>query len=660
MNSVDGDFDDFKSADSKPSDSSQFTSSEQSENEDFKAFESYLDDFNKKKSELESKQESPLHKPIPKFSGAQSTQLPNNAKLTSVPPIKNLWQKEGDRGQKASIDPKITSKGMIPQLGLSPPQSSDSDFADFQQAPVLSGLIKEETIKKSGSDTCLIGDEDKYAALRVFDSVPVASVFESKGVVGSSNTGAEETDEDSWADFQAVSGEVGDGQMVSEVGKDDSSAGDTKSAILDLYAKSDELESSAVDKKAESKEGADWSGLGNMASNADSDWSQFGNSAADMTVNLSESGKRATGTSSDWSNFTSDSKSNTVAGNSANNGWSEFTFTSTMGNGGALEKTMEADRNGQGDDWADFQGTSSAVGEGGFPQGSTTASASGIEGLKTGTEEADTQANLVQIGKKNLNTNEILGLFKVRDQVPSDLKLEASVLPQTGESKPSDEKTTTPVPIFKPKYSPGLDDDDDPFRIPPPIDDGHDDHEDEYGEFSRGYDLDDVIRTPRQTENRKKNLYNFYGMDVPSEKTKQVSSKDNDKLTIPDSAMSKVSNMDLNDSDSSSSKDADGIIWPTLGAVKAEDSQSVSSLDLQFSKSRIQNVKDADSQSISSNEYGNFETHLKPPSNPESKSVDSLDLKRVDSASMIEQGETGSEGDQSAVGSKEGTPESTG
>ncbi|KAJ8312355.1 hypothetical protein KUTeg_009728 [Tegillarca granosa] len=45
-NSLDEDYDDFKSADSKPSDSSQFTSSN-SENEDFRMFESYLDDFDK-------------------------------------------------------------------------------------------------------------------------------------------------------------------------------------------------------------------------------------------------------------------------------------------------------------------------------------------------------------------------------------------------------------------------------------------------------------------------------------------------------------------------------------------------------------------------------------------------------------------------------------
>lgn len=53
LNSMDEDFDDFKFAGSKSSDSSQFILFEQSENEDFKVLEFYLDDFNQKKSEQE-------------------------------------------------------------------------------------------------------------------------------------------------------------------------------------------------------------------------------------------------------------------------------------------------------------------------------------------------------------------------------------------------------------------------------------------------------------------------------------------------------------------------------------------------------------------------------------------------------------------------------
>jgi hypothetical protein len=54
----------------------------------------------------------------------------------------------------------------------------------------------------------------------------------------------------------------------------------------------------------------------------------------------------------------------------------------------------------------------------------------------------------------------------------------------------------------------------------PPIDDGIDDDDDEYGDFSRGYDIDEV--SPSQThppENKK--IFNMYGMEFTSSSTKQ-------------------------------------------------------------------------------------------------------------------------------------------
>jgi hypothetical protein len=112
------------------SDSSQFTSSEQSENEDFKVLESYLDDFSKKKQQME-KQESPLHRPISK-----TTNLPQSAysmNVNPIPAIKSLWPKHDSKKVTTATPVVITESSKTTTFSL---QSSDSEFADFQQAPV--------------------------------------------------------------------------------------------------------------------------------------------------------------------------------------------------------------------------------------------------------------------------------------------------------------------------------------------------------------------------------------------------------------------------------------------------------------------------------------------------------------------------------------------
>ena len=521
-NSMDEDFEDFKSADSKPSDSSQFTSSEQSENEDFKVLESYLDDFNRKKSEQEKQQESPLHRPLPRFTSPQSSQLPSNATLSAIPAARNLWSKPpAVKKESVKAQPDLPKA----HLGLSPPESSDSDFADFQGAPSVMFPAESlqqksaDPLKASQSDTCLIGDEDKYAALRAFDvneETPKAvapSLFDSKPPV--------ESEEDSWADFQAV---TTDAKM---------------DEIKQINNQTDVVETDFTNNTQN-----DWSSFSsstNVTSKDDSDWSAFGNGAEATPVS-----------NDDWSNFS--------------------------------EGVVTKDENK--DQWT-------------------------TQHLSTTTQDSQ----IVQVKKQNLHTKDIMGLFKVKENPISVISRDDFVEPERQKTPPS--QTVNPVPKSK-KLSSDSDMDDDHFRAPPPMD-FVDEEDDAFGDFSRGYDLDEVVSTPVAQTEKKKNLYNFYGMDVPSvkSKTQDITTKQQQDSTEPES--------------SSVSGNISG--FPSNPTI-SEDSISTSSLDVHGFKGRVPVVKDMDSQSISSNEFGNFETHQKSYINPESKSVDSLDLKAVETETV--------------------------
>ncbi|XP_061179675.1 synergin gamma-like isoform X2 [Saccostrea echinata] len=548
-NSMDEDFDDFKSADSKPSDSSQFTSSEQSENEDFKVLESYLDDFNRKKSEQEKQQDSPLHRPLPKFTSPQSSQLPSNATLSAIPAARNLWSKPPTVKKEAA---KPQSDLPRAHFGLSPPESSDSDFADFQGAPsekppAPSQPQGADLLKASQSDTCLIGDEDKYAALRAFEvsedtSVTVApSIFDSKATA--------ESEEDSWADFQAVSTDA----KVDE--------------IKQINDQSDVLQTNFT-----SNTQNDWSSFSssaNVTSKDDSDWSAFGNGTEATNI-----------PKDDWSSFSQGE----VGNDQQKDDWSNFS-------------QGEVTKDEAKDEWASFH------------------SSTGSNDTIKNTNQAP---QLVEVKKQHLQTKDILGLFKVKENPVSVVSRDDFVEPEREKIPPA----PTNIPLQKSKkLSSDSDMDDDHFRAPPPMD-YVDEEDDTFGDFSRGYDLDEVVNKPAAQDEKKKNLYNFYGMDAPS--SKSISQG------LANKAQTSV--LDPTETDSSSvSGNVSG--FPSNPAI-SEDSMSTSSLELPGLKGRVPVVKDMDSQSISSNEFGNFETHQKKTFNPESKSLDSLDLKKEEVESV--------------------------
>ncbi|XP_062590814.1 synergin gamma-like isoform X5 [Saccostrea cucullata] len=548
-NSMDEDFDDFKSADSKPSDSSQFTSSEQSENEDFKVLESYLDDFNRKKSEQEKQQESPLHRPLPKFTSPQSSQLPSNATLSAIPAARNLWSKPPTVKKEAA---KAQSDLPKAHFGLSPPESSDSEFADFQgapseQPPDSSQPPGVDLLKASQSDTCLIGDEDKYAALRAFDvsedtTVTVApSIFDSKPTV--------ESEEDSWADFQAVSTDA----KVDE--------------IKQINNPADVLQANFT-----SNTQNDWSSFSssaNVTSKDDSDWSAFGNGTEATNI-----------PKDDWSNFSQGE----VVSDQQKDDWSNFS-------------QGEVTKDEAKDEWASFHSST---------------------GSNDTIKDTNQPPQLVEVKKQHLQTTDILGLFKVKENPVNVVSRDDFVEPEREKTPPA----PTNIPLQKSKkLSSDSDMDDDHFRAPPPMD-FVDEEDDAFGDFSRGYDLDEVVNKPAAQDEKKKNLYNFYGMDAPSSKSTSQSLTNKPQTSVLDST----------ETDSSSvSGNVSG--FPGNPAI-SEDSMSTSSLELPGLKSRVPVVKDMDSQSISSNEFGTFETHQKKNFNPESKSLDSLDLKKEEVESV--------------------------
>lgn len=538
-NSLDDDFDDFKSA-GRPSDSSQFTSSEQSENEDFKVLESYLDDFSKKKQQME-KQESPLHRPISK-----TTNLPPSAyskNVNPIPAIKSLWPKH-DSQKVTTVTPVVITKSS--KTTTFSPQSSDSEFADFQQAPVPI----EDNLTSSKSATDLIGDEDKYAALRTLESIDTTgpALFGTE----ENNTENVEMDEGEWADFQSTDTVVQSDQSASD----------------NIFTSSAETSSS------------------------NNDCSGFHDpSISKQEINLFNVAGVNDKTIEEWSDFSQVSSGN----------------------------------KNEGEEWADFQGPSQSS-------------------IDSKSDESPapiisvSQSDLVNVKKKNLQHNEILGLFKPRSDpgilssyiIPDLSQKEAESSTTThqeqkgyletsiDESRPFQQSFPTPKMEQKrdiPKLS--VDDDEDFFHGPPPIDDGiDDDDDDEYGDFSHGYDIDEV--SPSQThppENKK--IFSMYGMEFTSSSKqgttyKKADADSSNQLTF------------LNDGLQGNNK---------MGKVlKPEDTNSVSSLELPFTKSVVQNVKDSDSLSVSSNEFTPDFTQGKTMA--DSKSIDSLDLKISESKSV--------------------------
>ena len=589
-NSLDDDyFDGYKSADSKPSDSTSQFSTDQSENEDFKNFDNYLDEFQKKKEQKEK--DSPYKKAM--ASPKKEIGSPSKVFPKVIPDILPV---PGNKSQGTSLSQEVSS--------------DFGDFADFQSAPVKSGTIqapvanvKSSTslneVKPVASKTELIGDEDKYAALRVLDfSSPSNSGTDDLMGEPSVFASTEEPSviantEDTWADFQNAPTET-----------EQTGAGLVEQSQTEVSSK---VVSGTVD------DDAGWADFEKAApSNDVSKGLQFNvlsvpavPASIPVTMNITQTG--SSNNSAGYGELSS-------AGNlePVSDDWAEFQDSK---NGGFTD--FQESKDG---DFADFQSSSGD--------------------FKAAVEEVK-PSGLVSVKKGGLVKDDILGLFKVKDTPvtvvksrdddlnmyePADTLSKDSVFKDAPDTKDKN-LTNKPLSPKRKAYSaPRLSSDGDDFMGLPPVDHFHEDNHDEghFGSYSRGYDLDDMIMPQKKEEKEHRNIYGMYGLNA-SQVVSGHRNKDKDKSAFTEKAI-----LEDDDSDQFELKPKFGV-----GKDTAEDSQSVASLDFVVSK-RVQNLKEsdadsADAQSVSSNEFGgNFETLSIKDILPESKSLDSLDLKRDD------------------------------
>ncbi|KAL4224149.1 hypothetical protein ACF0H5_017602 [Mactra antiquata] len=596
-NSPDDDFyDGYKSADSKPSDSTSQFSTDQSEGEDFRNFENYLDEFQRKK-DMQDK-ESPLHRPVSKFLGKTKTPSPTIVKVQyqkPPEPIKRL---------------PFPAQTKVPVTQINPSSDEFSDFADFQSAPVAASTNNQtatgpDLMKASGSTIDLIGDEDKYAALRSLDfsTVPDEPEPNLLGEPDEADVKPQTDSEDNWADFQAAGNDENAPKM------------ENQSACFE-------------DKNSNSPEK-----YSTMPDSEESDWAAF------------ESGVRNTNQDIEMSGFKKAPVGNVSLFNASN------VITGTVAISDMNEEETEPD---DGDDWANFKESTDDFAEfQSTPQDDIPKS-------------SDSNTGVVNIKRDKLDTNDIMGLFKVKTDIKPvvfsrddeddvlplskpNISLSASVNAAHGinYSQTEVEKASIPENV-KTKH---LSEDDD-FMKPPPLDNFVEDDHDDFSSYSRGYeDLDDILA--QKIPEKKKN-FGMYGLNenfVVHGHKERSSAESNDikNITIE---VTKDSDGD-NDTDSVSSKDNE-MFREKFGLknVVAEDSQSIASLELVTNKS-LQNVRDQegnDTQSVSSNEFGNFEIGVNRDTLAESKSLDSLDLRQEDGV------DTGSSLDNSDKDSKEESP----
>lgn len=584
---TDDDFDDFKSADSKHSDStSQLSTSEQSESEDFKSFENYLDDFSKKKEEIEKRD----HKPKHKFTAATPPKIsPLVHPTTNIPKIPQPSPGTGEIIEQVAPKPSPSPAPAVATLSIPPlpvvhklrdpvkskteyhRSSTEPDFADFQSAFPASSTV---THAASSNNVRIQTERDKYAAFRSLNSevdlmdmcaftevTPTEDKTTPQEAVKSSIVNNDDGD---WANFQTAF-------------QPDTPAGSGSSL-----------------------------GANNGADNDKSD-RIFQESTNDSKMMNFEHSKQVTEPlaeieNSDWSDFSSrlnikSEKQHTI----------DFPFPNPK-----TEPSLNcADENTN--EWADFQ------------------------------KSEQTSSSLVVIKKENLQKNEILNLFKV-DHEPK-------IIPAISNDNfvSSDEHTKINIPspyevkreeIVQPKTvshaadkrhnlsSTSVDTEEDLFRAPPPMDDFEEEDED-FGAFSRGYDHDDDDIMVAQTswESDEKKLYGIYSIksEAPSEH-KEPKSEIESSFAVPSETCDILT---------VTGKETGSACDKSKFNIQAEDSQSVSSLDLPYNpKGHIPNLgEQADTQSVSSAEFGMFEHSNQ---NPESKSLDSLDLRKVEDSTMSE------------------------
>ncbi|XP_055891190.1 synergin gamma-like isoform X2 [Biomphalaria glabrata] len=621
---------------------SQVSTSEQSENDDLRNFESYVEEFHQKK---ENPDGSPLHCPFPTMQQNQALKgvqnmaqptLKSVAATTSqgvipnikMPPNINIHVNPANASSfTAKNNAQVSSSLLAGTTTFPKPVVSEDDFTDFKSASFQSSLPATTTSVNDGSS--LIGEEDKYGALRVIhleNDLPQKSIFEQPPPAA--------PDDDEWADFSAAT-PVNDiskpatsviGQPASRGNKDDilqlynstskqpepsytfgssssvnsraskngSLSGDDQSAAStpsktrgsDLHSFADQLSSGSFSEQDATLAGPTWLPEDSKSSE---NWASFGGgssitlsqSADQLSLAVSPNDSRVNKRSSSGSavNMLSSTKSDTSLGREfgkMKDGWESgsCSISAASSNASLSSSGVQNWKN-------DLQPPAFPS----VPVGDSEDEWSHFSGVNlpsnSAVEESPTQSEpkFVTIKKQNLGTSEIMGLFKVRDD-PATLS-SYQLSPQKPTHMPTAKKPA-------PKHSNAIHS---PSDGPPPLDFGHDDEEDEHA-YSRGYDFDDHIhRGPPVT------VYPAFGGTQSN------------------------------------------YIYSTAGGGKKykenkEDSGSVHSLDLP--SARPVDTFGSDNVSLSSADYNNGDTlggSTGGAASSESKSLESLDLRN-------DQGET--------------------
>ncbi|GAB1604588.1 synergin gamma-like isoform X3 [Argonauta hians] len=592
-NSFDDDYDDFKSADSKPSDdNSQFSTSEQSEGEDFKALDLYVDDFKSRRNMQQ------VHSPtlpsthtsfhVGEILFASSTPAPSKSPTptaTSVPPLlsKPPGASAANVGSFASI--KVQKTDGCTEFKSADLNAVEDEYTDFKAAPIIHSMKKEIEMATN--------QLDKYAVFRQIDSIEdelqsvsissTSSTLNQKcdSTADSSRHSGEENSTENWADFQSAIPTAG---------------ANPQSHIpppYDVAVKNSVLASNV-----------------NPVDDDDPGWAEF-QASSNSSLN-------------NWADFTqmATNSSETTCIHPPRMDSSSSSSTSAMHSLSEMKQQTES------------------VGFGAECSSSSSTNPSGGS------------SSLVTIVKDNLQRGEILSLFKVRENVPreniishSDMVSRNDGIEMTRRNSSKKDKTKVkidntaiscqnfqqqqqqqPSAITASNVSLNLSSDIDLFHEPPPLDDSIE-VEDDFGGFSHGIDSFDFTKRagfPASVScpNSRPGLTHIQKI-----RSDEVYSSEN-----PSSCQ--VGNFDFADEDSHSSKDTDSLSWQDNNKFQKEDSQSVSSLELSYNSAGRQNQRDpdmaADSQSVSSSEFPAFETLQKQEITLESKSLDSLEFRNDD------------------------------
>lgn len=501
---------------------SQVSTSEQSENEDIRAFENYVEEFNRKKEAQSS--DNPLAAPSLRGTAAPVTgtggKVHRKTTAASVtvktPPAVNvpIPRPPGPVTPIPSLRP-VNQTHTAPIPALKPVGDDDDDFADFKSAAETAVTVNASTGDKhskkfeSSVDKNLMGEEDKYGALRSLTG-NVISLFkkdEEESVSTVSGVGALQDEEsEEWADFSTAI---------------DSTSGSAQPSVAELSVSGTESFPSTrlsgvfsgVDTSADSGEDwADFAVAGSVPA-VEGSFEDPSSGAPSVVTGPFSTVSAGDGFQLGFSSTLPAERPTAVHNNAVSPSIQHHGLGVAPPSG--TDKGEAAD-----DDWADF--TSAKPSSGSFS--SALENMSGISNINTsssdsvsalGTKEAGgmlfssassamssevftgaDQSALLTVKKQNLGASEIMSVFKVRDDPTT---LSSYELPK----HPAEQHAPTHRHHHESshrhhrsrsgskEHQMSADLDDDFSTGPPPLDSVGDDEDEQ--EFSRGYDLDDFV-----------------------------------------------------------------------------------------------------------------------------------------------------------------------